>query len=62
MMLNSGKFQIMDIAAIVGHTSPQMIMANYAGFIKDSHLKVNTNVDLFENSSDKSSDTSKFKI
>ena len=62
MMLNSGKFQIMDIAAIVGHTSPQMIMANYAGFIKDSHLKVNTNVDLFENGSDTFSDTSKFKI
>ena len=46
-MLNSGKFKIMEIAAIVGHTSPQMIMQNYAGFIKDSHLKIDTNFSLF---------------
>lgn len=46
-MLNSEKFKIMEIAAIVGHTSPQMIMTSYAGFIKDSHLKVETNIDLF---------------
>ena len=46
-MLNSGKFKIMEIAAIVGHSSPQMIMQNYAGFIKDSHLKIDTNFSLF---------------
>ena len=51
-MLNSEKFKIMEIAAIVGHTSAEMIMKNYAGFIKDSHLKVNTNVDLFKDVSD----------
>lgn len=56
-MLNSEKFKIMDIAAIVGHSSPQMIMTRYAGFIKDYHLKVDTNIDLF---SDTSSDTLKF--
>jgi len=46
-MLNSGKFKIMEIAAIVGHSSPQMIMTSYAGFIKDHHLKIATNIDLF---------------
>lgn len=49
-MLNSGKFKIMEIAAIVGHTSPEMIVKNYAGFIKDNHLKVDTNIELFKNS------------
>lgn len=60
-MLNSGKFKIMDIAAIVGHNSPQMIMTHYAGFLKDSHLKIDTSVDLFENKSDSFSDTLKFE-
>ena len=61
-MLNSQKFKIMEIAAIVGHTSPEMIMKNYAGFIKDSHLKVDTNIDLFKNISDTLSDTLKIKF
>ena len=61
-MLNSGKFKIMEIAAIVGHTSPEMIMKNYAGFIKDSHLKVDTNIDLFKNVSDTFSDTLKIRV
>jgi len=47
-MLDSGKFKIMEIAAIVGHTSPQMIMTNYTGFIKDEHLKIDTNFELFD--------------
>jgi len=58
-MLNSGKFKIMDIAAIVGHTSPQMIMTRYAGFIKENHLKIDTNLEIF---SDSFGDTLKFKI
>ena len=49
-MLNSGKFKIMEIAAIVGHTSPEMIVKNYAGFIKDNHLKIDTSIDLFKSS------------
>jgi integrase len=49
-MLNSGKFKIMDIAAIVGHTSPQMIMTNYAGFITEDHLKIDTTFNLFGHS------------
>lgn len=48
-MLNSGKFKIMEIAAIVGHTSPEMIMKNYTGFIKSEHLKIDTNIELFGN-------------
>ncbi len=61
-MLNSGKVKIMEIAAIVGHTSPRMIMTNYAGFIQDNHLKVDTNIDLFKvNSGDTLGDTLKFK-
>lgn len=47
-MLNSGKFKVMDIAAIVGHNSPQMIMTRYAGFIRDYHLKIDTNIKLFQ--------------
>ena len=47
-MLNSEKFKIMEIAAIVGHSSPEMIMKNYAGFIKDDHLKVDTKISLFK--------------
>ena len=60
-MLNSGKFKIMDIAAIVGHTSPQMIMTHYAGFVEDCHLKVDTTIDLFS-VSDKQGDTLKLNI
>jgi len=51
-MLNSEKFKIMEIAAIVGHTSPQMIMTNYAGFLKDAHLKIDTEYSLFGHSMD----------
>ena len=29
-----------------------MIMKNYAGFIKDNHLKIDTSIDLFKNVSD----------
>jgi integrase len=50
-MLNSGQFKIMEIAAIVGHSSPEMIMKNYAGFIQSEHLKIDTNIELFKNSS-----------
>jgi integrase len=61
-MLNSGKFKIMEIAAIVGHTSPRMIMTNYAGFIKDNHLQVDTNIDLFQvNVGDTLGDTLKIR-
>ena len=51
-MLNSGNFKVMEIAAIVGHKSPQMIMNNYAGFLKDEHLKIDTDFSLFGHSLD----------
>jgi integrase len=60
-MLNSGQFKIMEIAAIVGHTSPEMIMKNYAGFIKDNHLKVNTNISLFNESCPKMATVSQYE-
>ncbi|WP_304543217.1 tyrosine-type recombinase/integrase [Sulfurimonas microaerophilic] len=57
-MLNSEQFKIMEIAAIVGHTSPEMIMKNYAGFIRNEHLKVATNIELFKKAGDTLGDTS----
>lgn len=60
-MLNSGKFKIMEIASIVGHTSPQMIMTKYTGFIKDEHLKIDTNIELFGHSLDTLSKNVKLK-
>ena len=56
-MLNSGKYKIMEIAAIVGHSSPQMIMTKYSGFIKNEHLKIDTNVDIFGSENGHSLDT-----
>jgi integrase len=46
-MLNSGKFKIMDIAKIVGHSNTQMIFTNYAKFIKAEHLKIDKDFDLY---------------
>ena len=36
----------MEIATIIGHSSPQMMMTRYAG--KEEHLLVDTNVDIFD--------------
>lgn len=38
-MLNSGKLKVMDIARIMGHTSPQMLMTKYARYIKSEQIK-----------------------
>lgn len=46
-MLNSGKFSVLQIAQIVGHSSPRMIMTTYAGFIKSEHLKIDVKTDLY---------------
>ena len=53
-MLKHSDLSIMDIAQIVGHTSTQMIIQNYAKFIKGEHLKVDRNLNLF---TDKRTDT-----
>lgn len=60
-MLNSGIFKIMEIAAIVGHSLPKMIMKNYAGFIKDNHLKIDTSIDLFKKSCPKTVPLDKYE-
>lgn len=41
-MLNSGRYKVMDIARIVGHTSPRMILITYPGYIGEEHLKIDT--------------------
>lgn len=38
-MLNSGKVKVMDIARMMGHTSPQMLMTKYARYIKSEQIK-----------------------
>lgn len=52
-MLNSGKYKLTTIAKIVGHSNIKMIVEKYAGFIKDDHLKVNFEDDIFSGSSKK---------
>lgn len=46
-MLNTQHVKITDIAQIVGHSSTQMIMTVYAKFIKGEQLKINRNIDIF---------------
>jgi hypothetical protein len=36
-------------------------MKNYAGFIKDNHLKIDTSIDLFKKSGPKSVSLNKYK-
>jgi len=46
-MLNSGQFSILQIAQMVGHASPRMIMSTYAGYVQSEHLKIDVKTDLF---------------
>lgn len=46
MMLNSGKFKIMDIARILGHNSPRMILTVYSGFIDAEIPKIDEDFSL----------------
>jgi len=50
-MLRYSNLSIMDIAQIVGHTTTQMIVENYAKYIKGEHLIVNRDLKLFTDSS-----------
>jgi len=43
----------MEIAQIVGHTTTQIIVQNYAKYIKGEHLRIDRNLKLF---TDKSAD------
>lgn len=47
-MLNSEKYKLLTIAKIVGHSSIKTLVENYAGFIKDEHLMIDCEVDIFE--------------
>jgi len=46
-MLKNSDLSIMEIAQIVGHTSTQMIIQNYAKYIKGEQLKVRRDLHLF---------------
>jgi len=52
-MLKYSDLSIMEIAQIVGHTTTQMIVQNYAKYIKGEHLRIDRNLKLF---TDKSAD------
>ena len=47
-MLNSEKYKLLTIAKIVGHSSVKTLVENYAGFIRDEHLMIDCEVDIFE--------------
>lgn len=49
-MLNSDQYKLLTVAKIVGHNSIETLMSNYAGFIKDDHLKINVGMDIFRES------------
>jgi len=54
-MLKNGSLSMLDIAQIVGHTNTEMIVRNYAKYIKGEHLKVNRTLNIFtDNSTDSS--------
>lgn len=54
-MLKSGEFNMLEIAQMAGHTNTEMIVRNYAKFIKGEHLKINRSLNIF---TDKTTDTS----
>lgn len=49
-MLNSNQYKLLTIAKIVGHTTIETLMSNYAGFINDDHLKIDVGMDIFSES------------
>ena len=46
-MLKSGKVTLMELAQTVGHKNTEMIVKNYARFIKGEHLKIDKSFDPF---------------
>lgn len=45
--LKIGSLSMLDIAQIVGHSNTEMIIRNYAKFIKGEHLKISRSISLF---------------
>ena len=54
-MLKHSELTLMQIAQILGHSTIEMLIRNYAKYIKGEHLKVNRDLQLF---TDKVTDTS----
>ena len=54
-MLKYSDLSMLDIAQIVGHSNTEMIVRNYAKYIKGEHLKISKKLNIF---TDKSTDTS----
>lgn len=53
-MLSSGHVSIMELARIMGHGGPEMILRKYAKFVKSEQLKVNSSINPFEFKSENS--------
>jgi integrase len=51
-MLNSEQYKLTTIAKIAGHKTIEMLIENYTGFIKDEHLMVNVEIDIFGSNGD----------
>ena len=45
-MLNTGKIKVMDLARIVGHTNPQMILTTYAKYVKSEQIKIEFDINI----------------
>ncbi len=52
-MLQNSDLSILDVAQLAGHKNTKMIVNNYAMFIKNEHLKISRELDIF---ADKSAD------
>lgn len=46
-MLKSGKVDLLELAQMVGHANTEMIVKNYARYIRDEHLRISRNFELF---------------
>lgn len=46
-MLKSGKIGLLELAQMVGHANTEMIVKNYARYIRDEHLKIGRDIELF---------------
>ena len=50
-MLNSGNYKLTTIARIAGHRTIETLVENYAGFVKDDHIKIDYRDDIFTENS-----------
>jgi len=46
-MIKKSGLSVIEIAQLVGHTNTQMIIQNYVKYIKDEHLKVSRDINLY---------------